>query len=148
MAMTTTSNQGKYRELEQIQADLSKQAEKLRAQIKDVEGRLAAVTVAIQVWKDNGAKGVAVSDPRVKELRGMTQVQALLKIAKDNGNNRFRIADVKSLLLEAGVVNSKKNANNILYTTILRSGKFQRVAPGEYEVLKPDQLTVSFTKAS
>src|SRR5713226_7252432 len=131
--MATTTNQGKYRELEQIQADLTKQAEKLRAQIKDVEGRLAAVTLAIQVWKDKGTSKNGVSDPRVKELRGMTQIQALLKLAKDNGNNRFRIAEVKPLLLEAGVVNSKKNANNILYTTILRSGRFQRVAPGEYE---------------
>jgi hypothetical protein len=139
MSMTTTSNQ-KYAELEQIQSDLTKQAELLRAHLKSVEGKLAAVIVAIEVWKNNGATTKTEPNPRVKALRGLTQVQALTKIAKESSDNRFRISEVKALLLEAGVVNSKKNATNILYTTILRSGKFKHVGPGEYELL-PEQLT-------
>src|ERR1700675_3770905 len=102
MAMPTTSNQGKYKELEHIQSDLSKQAELLRAHLKSVESKLTAVTVAIEVWKNNGESKPSESNPRAKELRGMTQVQALLKIAQDNGNNRFKIGDVKDLLIEAG----------------------------------------------
>ena len=68
----------------------------------------------------------------------MTQVAALVKIARDNGTNRFKLQDAKKTLVDAGLIRSKKNASTILFTTIQRSGRFRRVAPGEYEViLKP-----------
>jgi hypothetical protein len=145
----TTRKQSKYKELEQIEQELSLQRENLRSQLKYIEERLAAVVLAIQVWKNTGPAATSKneSNPYLRTLRGLTQVQALVKIAKDGGNNRFKLKDAKNLLLEAGLVKSKKNASTILFTAIHRSGKFKRVAPGEYEVLpERERLTNAMAK--
>src|SRR6266581_8253475 len=133
MGTSTKQNKSKYEELEQIKKELAEEAEKLRTQLKQIEGRAVAVALAIEVWKSKGAKVAA--DPYLREFKGLTQVQALVKIAKDNGNNRFRLIDAKKTLLDAGLVKSKKNAATILFTAIQRSEKFKRVSPGEYELL-------------
>jgi hypothetical protein len=129
--------QNKYEELEQIKADLTNQVGKLRNQLREAEGRLVAVTLAIEVWKSKGSAAASEIEinPYLRSLKGLTQVQALIKIAKDNGNNRFKLKEAKKLLLDAGLVKSKKNASTILFTAIQRSEKFMRVAPGEYELL-------------
>ncbi len=131
--MGTGTKQNKYEELEQIKKELTEEAEKLRAQLKQIEARAVAVALAIEVWKSKGPK--AAADPYLREFKGLTQVKALVKIAKDNGNNRFRLIDAKKILVDAGLVKSKKNASTILFTAIHRSDKFKRVAPGEYELL-------------
>jgi len=111
--MTTTSRKpNKYRELEQIKKHLEEQAAKLRAQARDLEERLAAVTLALQVWKNEGpvAASKVELNPYLRSFRGMTQVQALVKLATDSGNGRFKLKEAKRTLLEAGLVRSKKNA--------------------------------------
>jgi hypothetical protein len=72
-------------------------------------------------------------------LQGLTQLQALVKIAKAN-NNRFKLSIAKDLLLRAGVTKSPKNANNIIFNVIKRSERFKWVAHGEYELLSDGQL--------
>jgi len=141
--MVAATKHEKYEELEQIKTELAGQADRLRSQLKDTEAHLAAIVLAIEVWKSKSKSKAVESNPLVKELRGMTQVQALIHLAKHNGNNRFRIKDAKKILMEAGVVKSKKNASTILFTTIQRSGKFMRVAPGEYEILPKQSLGAS-----
>jgi len=147
MSNNNSKRNSKYQELELIKARLTETLRKQRLQVAEMEKSLEAVTLAIQVWKREGAGAASKVElnPHVKEFRGLTQVQALIKIAKDNGTNRFALRDAKKILLEAGVVRSRKNANNILYTAIQRSGKFKRVAPGEYEVveIKPKPIFVS-----
>jgi hypothetical protein len=51
--------------------------------------------------------------------------------------------DAKRILTGAGLVKSKKNANTILFTTIQRSERFKRVAPGEYELLPDAQAMIN-----
>lgn len=143
--MATTTKQSKYEELEQIRKELAEQAEQLRSQLKQIEGRAVAVALAIEVWKSKGAT-VAV-DPYLREFKGLTQVQALVKIAKDSGHNRFRLNDAKKILVDAGLVKSKKNASTILFTAIQRSERFRRVAPGEYELLPVEEHAKSMIDA-
>jgi hypothetical protein len=146
--MATTNKQSKYEELEQIRKELAQEAEELRSKLKQIEGRAIAVALAIEVWKSKGTK--VTVDPYLREFKDLTQVQALTKIAKDSGNNRFRLNDAKKILLDAGLVKSKKNASTILFTAIQRSEKFKRVAPGEYELIeaqkggKPIAATLTF----
>jgi hypothetical protein len=144
--MVASKKQEKYEELEEIKTELAEQVEKLRSQLKMAEARLAAIVLTIEVWKSKSSAKAIESNPLVKELRGMTQVQALIHLAKHNGNNRFRISEAKKILMEAGVVKSKKNASTILFTTIQRSGKFVRVAPGEYSVFVPPSATSATIK--
>ncbi len=81
------------------------------------------------------------------EIRGMTQVEALVYIARNNAN-RVKIVPAKKLLAKAGVMKLTKNSYNILYTVINRSEKFKKVGPGEYELLgEPDKSVVLLRKS-
>lgn len=72
------------------------------------------------------------SFPEAK-LKGMTQVQALMVIAKHFGGT-IKAQDVKKIMIRAGVMKETKNSTNIAHNLILRTGKFERVAPGEYRL--------------
>jgi len=69
----------------------------------------------------------------IGKLRKLTQVQALVVIAKEM-NGVIRAQDAKRLLIKAGVMRETKNSTNIIHAVILRSGKFERVRPGEYRL--------------
>ena len=75
----------------------------------------------------------------VTKLRNMTQQQAVLAIAQHNGGI-VRAQDAKRLMIRAGVMRDTKNSTNITHNVILRSGQFERIAPGEYR-LKMDVST-------
>ncbi len=70
-----------------------------------------------------------------ERYKGLTQAQALERIAKENGG-RFKMKDAKRILVAAGLIKTAKNANNILHNVVQREeGKFRRIAPGEYELV-------------
>jgi hypothetical protein len=83
----------------------------------------------------------------IGKLRKLTQVQALLVIAKHN-NGIVRAQEAKRLLIKAGVMRETKNSTNIIHAVILRSEKFEKVRPGEYrlrdESPKTETVTATF----
>jgi hypothetical protein len=131
------SKSSKYEELELIKAKLSEKIRRMRVELNNAEEALHAVSLAINVWKREGSAAASRVElnPQLREFRGLTQVEALIKIAKDSGINRFKLKEAKKTLIEAGLVKNPKNANTILFTAIQRSEKFKRVAPGEYELI-------------
>jgi hypothetical protein len=77
----------------------------------------------------------STSSVLIRELVGKTQLEAMEYIARKN-ENRLRISTAKNLLVKAGLMKgNKKNFYNILYTILTRSGRYKRIAPGEYELL-------------
>ena len=132
--MSTSNKHKKYEDLEALKQGLGEQVAKMRGELKAVEERLAAVTMTLHLLRGKNASPNALENPYLLEFKGLTQVQALMKLARDSGNNRFKLREAKKILFEAGLVKSQKNANTILFTAIHRSEKFRRVAPGEYEV--------------
>jgi hypothetical protein len=139
------SKRESHKELESLKKHWGEEAAKLRDRLKQAEERVAALALTIQLL-DNSPSTTAEDNPYIKEFKGMTQVAALVKIARDNGTNRFKLQDAKKLLLEAGLIRSKKNASTILFTTIQRSGRFRRVAPGEYEVITKEATGIKITQ--
>ena len=69
----------------------------------------------------------------IGKLRKLTQVQALVVVAKHN-DGIVRAQEAKRLLIKAGVMRQTKNSTNIIHAVILRSEKFERVRPGEYRL--------------
>jgi hypothetical protein len=69
----------------------------------------------------------------IGKLRRLTQIQAVVEIAKHSGGI-VKAQDAKHLMIRAGVMRETKNSTNITHNVILRSGKFERVAPGEYRL--------------
>lgn len=75
----------------------------------------------------------AIQDFPIGKLRKLTQVQALVQIAKHFGGI-IKAQEAKRLLIRAGVMRETKNSTNIIHAVIIRSGKFEKVHPGEYRL--------------
>ncbi len=72
--------------------------------------------------------------PLTNELKGLTQMQAMIRIAGRN-NGLVVMREARSELVRAGLIRSKRNGNNIIYTLIRRSDRFEKVRPGVYRLL-------------
>jgi hypothetical protein len=107
---------------------LYKPIQELEQEIEHVDGTLRslqkpAVTVTASISFDFP----------VGQLRKLTQVQALMVIAKHYGGT-FKAQEAKRLLIKAGVMRETKNSTNIIHAVIVRSEKFEKVRPGEYRL--------------
>lgn len=113
----------------------------LRKPIVEIEREMEHVAATIHSFERDA---VITTEPLLKlseevpiqlsALQGLTQLQAIVEIAKCKGGI-VRAQDAKSLLLRSGLMRKTKNSTNIVHSTILRSGKFERIAPGEYRLL-------------
>ncbi len=139
--MNTTKQN--FPELEDLKRRLEQQIDTVKAQLAQLQKQLESVTTTSALLKQEEnmhlsfmqtMNAVAASD-----LRGLTQLDALVKIAKAN-SNRLKLTIAKDLLLRSGVTKSRKNANNIIFNVIKRSERFKRVAPGEYELLPENAI--------
>lgn len=59
-----------------------------------------------------------------------------LKIIADGYNGCFRVVHAQRLMIETGFIKTPKNAPSVIYTLLARSGKFEKVRPGEYRYIK------------
>jgi hypothetical protein len=138
----------KHEELHGLKKVLYQKVERLRGELRAAEEELRAVTTTLQLLTKGRGREEQEIEAKVEafihELHGLTQVEALIKLAKAN-DNRFKSREAKRILLAAGLIRSRKNAANILFTTIQRSERFKRIAPGEYELIqKPVSAALTF----
>jgi hypothetical protein len=118
-------------ENKQVLDSLRKKHKQLQDDLKHIE----AVIRLYEAEKAGEHDSAPILLPLVS-LKGLTQIEALVKIAKASGG-KFRISDARGLLMRAGLINSPKgNENNILFNAIARSEKFKRVGYGEYELVE------------
>jgi hypothetical protein len=109
-----------------------KAIEPLNAVIEEIEKEIVAQVVSPSV----AVPGPALAEFPIGKLRSMTQLQAVIAIAKHLGGT-VRAQDAKHLMIRAGVMRETKNSTNITHNIIIRSGKFYRIAPGEYRLKEP-----------
>lgn len=127
-------------ELDRLKKTLAQRVERLSSELREAADNLKSVNTTINLLKEEPVTSFdgAFDEAYLKSFEGLTQLQALIKLAADSGKNKFKISEARKLLLAAGLIKSKKNASNILHNTIQRSERFKRVALGEYElILKP-----------
>ena len=118
-------------ENKQVLDSLRKKQKQLQDDLKHIE----AVIKLYETEKSGEDDSVSTLVP-LASLKGLTQIKALVKIARASGG-KFRISDARALLIRAGLINSPKgNENNILFNAIARSEKFKRVGYGEYELIE------------
>ena len=123
------------RSLADFKRELMEKREKLLRPLQQLDKDLDAVTGAItamQRFAHMPEPAPALEFP-ITQLRGLTQVQALVAIAKHN-DGIIRAQEAKRMLIKAGVMRETKNSTNIIHAVILRSEKFERVRPGEYRL--------------
>lgn len=72
-----------------------------------------------------------------KKLRGLTHIEALIKIAKEN-DGVVRVADAKRILVDANLTTAKaRNVSSHIYHTLARSERFERTDPGVFRLADP-----------
>jgi hypothetical protein len=108
--------------------------ERLLLPIQEIDQDIEHITATLRsLQSPEKAELQSLNDFPIEKLRHLTQVQALLVIAKHN-NGFVRAQEAKRLLIRAGVMRETKNSTNIIHSVILRSEKFERVRPGEYKL--------------
>ena len=129
------TNKLDFPELRELKQILERRLETLRHQAAEVEKQLISVTTTLGLLQQGQFETRDLFTVVPSDLQGLTQLQAIVKIAKAN-NNRITMKTAKDLLIRSGLTKTAKNANNIIFNVITRSEMFKRVAPGEYELLK------------
>lgn len=128
-----------HAELIKLKQRLEEKVSTFARKLGEAQQQLKSVATTLELL---GYSGENVAAPERKfiyppiQLKGLTQPQALERIAKAN-NGRFKITDVIPVLIEAGVMKRTKNAYSMIFSTIQRTEKYERVGPGEY-VLKSE----------
>jgi len=148
--ITMRTNDATYTELIALRDRLDAKHSELHAELQDVSRKLESVSTTLALLDGSSmpishrlavASGNSAAPPiDVASLRGMKQLEALTRIAQHNGG-QLRTTTAKKLLVQAGLISNPKNANNILFAVIQRSGKFERVEPGVYRLVgdKPER---------
>ena len=125
-------------ELANLIGQLCNQRKELQQRLDELDKQLEAVETTVHLLR-YGKSGRSYTDKSlISELRGKTHIDALLTIAGKN-NNRLKATEAKRLMIEAGLIRNPKTALSMLYTIINRSGKFERVRPGEYRLIDVQQ---------
>jgi len=144
-----SNNDSTYMELIALRDRLDARQTELQGELEDVTRKLESVSTTLALLDGSttmpvahrvGLTRAASVSIDIASLRGLKQVEALTKIAQHNGG-QVRTSLAKKLLLQAGLIKNPKNANNILFSVIQRSGKFERVEPGVYRLIgdKPER---------
>ncbi len=115
------------RKKQQIEAEYSRKLEVLNKQIE-------AVNTTVQLLKQRADSPESeLSDIEVPNVSGMKQVEAVAAIAQRN-NGHVKVKEAVRILKAADILKAKK-AWGALYSVIQRSGRFKKVAPGEFELV-------------
>jgi hypothetical protein len=146
------TNDATYTDLMKIRDRLDRRHSELQSELADVTRKLESVSMTLALLDDGETEspasspetevtlrgsfsyGTATGSVDVASLRGMTQVKALEKIAEHSGG-QFTTTAAKRFLIQADLIKNPKNANNIIFSVIQRSGKFERVEPGVYRLV-------------
>lgn len=125
--------------LTEYRKDLFEKRERLAQPLQEIDQEIQHLDGTLHSLQKNHT----ISFPKeelfpIGKLRKLTQVQALVMIAKHNGGV-VRAQEAKRLLIKAGVMRQTKNSTNIIHAVIVRSEKFERVRPGEYRLKLENQ---------
>jgi hypothetical protein len=148
-----SNNDATYIGLLSLRDKLDLRQSELQTELKEVTRRLDSVSTTLSLLDAEPPRAESEAEAQddllpirsgnsidLTALRGMTQIQAVKRIAEHNGG-LLHTAEAKVILLQAGLIKTPKNANNILFSVIQRSGQFVRVQPGTYRLAsnKPDR---------
>ena len=130
-------NGNSVRRVHELRERLKAKRDSLSSNLAKVEEELLAVSKTLDLLEEKRTRispGQRINlGVRPEELNGMTQLQAVIHIALKN-NGLLKVSPVRRLLVQSGLLGSGKNASRILYSAIDRSGKFESVKRGEYQL--------------
>ena len=75
---------------------------------------------------------------RKRKRHKITQLGAIKEIVNTIGNldKKFKVTEVKNIMVASGFFKTPKNAYNIVHAIIERSGEFEKIEPGVYKLIE------------
>lgn len=117
--------------------ELQEKLEEIRKTLEHIQGVLALYQPApapkISLVELENASAETNADIPTSRLKGLSHEAAAIAIAKYNGGI-VRTQEAKRLMIKAGIMSVTKNSTNMAHNAINRSGKFERISPGEYRL--------------
>jgi hypothetical protein len=147
-------------DLEQLLKSLEAEREAIRKRLDehlaDYERRIAALQMTLgMVTEATDAEHpeASAATPRrnglVKYFEGLSQFEAMIKVAESSPKKTVRPTDVAPMLQKAGL--AKGNVRNLvphLYRMLRESQRFEKVAPGTFRLVPSSSVAVSRTAIS
>ncbi|MCI0529554.1 MAG: hypothetical protein L0Y56_19100 [Nitrospira sp.] len=124
-------------QLGQLRDELKAKQDKLLKRIEQIEHELCSVETTLGLLRPAGTTESGITPEEIVDLK---PIDALVVVAQRDGG-RLKSTQARSLLVEAGVIKGQ-NASSIIYNTIERSERFQKIKRGEYRLAGPKQASV------
>ena len=125
----TSNQQQTSEELGRLYETLQNKRDKLQEQLAQVGKEFDAVATTLKLM------GYPTPGMASLSLAGMTHIDALVAIAKANGNILV-VKTARRLMTRAGLFGNPKNASSVIFTAISRSGKFEQQSKGKYKLVE------------
>lgn len=109
--------------------------DKLKEQLNEVEKEFDAVHTTLKLM------GLPTPGMSNLNLAGKTHLEALIEIARANAG-LLVVKTARRLMTRANMFTNPKNASSVLFTAISRSGKFQSIGKGKYELIEQKPATI------
>jgi len=129
--------------------ELQEKLEEIRKTLEHIQGVLALYqptpATKVSLVELENASTETNADIPTSRLKGLSHEAAAIAIAKYNGGV-VRTQEAKRLMIKAGIMSVTKNSTNMAHNAINRSGKFERISPGEYrlkQIMPSQQLDLS-----
>jgi len=121
---------GMIAELKQELRQVEIQATEITTRFSEIQGNINSLERTARLYRHKHSITESIEP---KALKGMTQINALVAIAR-KGGGQLRANEAKRLMLQAGLISNPANAASIVYTLIKRSERFDRVEAGIYKL--------------
>src|SRR5215472_9022021 len=117
--MATTETTSRHKELEELARRLTERVDQLRAELNQAEKEHLAVVTTLGLLTRGSALDGSTTLAQVsaeleadykalqREFRDLTQIQALVKIAKESPTRRFRLTEARDKLIAVGLIRSR-----------------------------------------
>lgn len=133
------------RQLTELKRQLSQEREKLMVPVREIDATIEHIKAALAIClhgsdsdKVDAAKRdkPEVTNSQIGKLRGMTQMEAVVEIAKHFGGILYLRQAVR-IMVQAGVMANTKNVKQMVTNAVKRTGRFERIGRGEYRLKPP-----------
>lgn len=137
------NSNGTLTDLANLAGQLRKQEAEAQQKVAEICKQIDAVELTMRLYRHDGTQAMPdIHDALVAELRKAkankakkkTQMDALILIA-NKSDGIIKVTHAQRLMVETGFISNPKNAPSTIYTLIDRSGRFEKVKPGEYRLL-------------
>jgi hypothetical protein len=120
--------------LANMKRNLTARKDELMRPVQELDKEVEHVTATLAILlRNKTSEAIEQSEFPLEKLRGLSQTQAVIAIARHNGGV-IKAQDAKRIMIQAKVMRDTQNSTNMTHNAILQSEKFERIGRGEFRL--------------